>query len=730
MKLKLVLILLVISLGAKADEGMWMPYLLGRNVYEQMVKNGLHLTKEQLYSINKPSVKDAVVLFGNGCSGGIVSKNGLLLSNYHCAYSSLLEVSNAVNNYVRNGYYAHTAAEEIPLPGLSVQFLVEVRDVTVQLKAATEKLSGAARSEKLRHTSGEIIAAAVNGTDYEANIVPVFGGTQQLLFIVARYKDIRLVGVPDQTIGGFGAISDNWEWPRHTGDYAVFRVYTGADGRSAPSKAGNIPLKPKYVLPVSIAGVHKGDFTLVMGYPGNTDRNVMSCRLQLKKNVENPAIMYLRNLKREVLYGRVLTDTLAREQLAPAYVAVNNDYKYIAGENEALLKNDVVSIKAAFERSFQQWSRNKPAYRELLQEYAAHCSQWEPGARHRIFISDGIFAPAIVGFVARMQPLTDMLGNPRTPKEDIAQAMDIARVARNQFIAHEDTLGDRKILAATCYAFYRNIPAEEHPKGFYEQIAQTYGDLDDPDTYTYWAKAIMRNSIVLNTEKWKNFLAHPDLAMLQQDSLLAYCNTFRNNYLQHYREAESRFFLDEARFRQQYQEALAEMESHKDRYPDANNTMRVSFGTVQPYTPRNAVKYDYTCTVQGVLEKYIPGDLQYNLSETYRQRCLTKDFGRYKDKESNDLVTSFITTNDVTGGNSGSPVLNADGALIGIVCDNNYEGLDHKYNFGVTTDRAICVDIRYILWCIDKLGGATEIVKELSIVSAQKTREYTAYQNN
>ncbi|HJT73985.1 MAG TPA: S46 family peptidase [Chitinophaga sp.] len=712
----LLLFLLLAVKFAKADEGMWLPYLLGQQVYNDMVKKGLKLTKEQLYSINKASLKDAIIIFGGGCTGEIVSNQGLIFTNHHCGYDAIATASSVEHNYLKNGFYALDRQQEIPAKGLSVQFLVRVEDVTKKMDSALQDLSGVDRMQKQQKTVADIISETIAGTNYEARILPMFKGNQYLMFVYERYKDIRLVGTPPESIGKFGGDTDNWEWPRHTGDFSIFRVYAGKDGKPAEYSAENVPLKPKHFLPVSIKGIKENDYAMIFGYPGGTNRYESSEGVKLKIEVENPSIVGLRSARLKYMFEQMKKDPAIKLKLASSYAGIANYWKFFDGETKQLVKYNVLGEKQQQEAAFVKWAQGKPEYEHIFEEYTKSYQAWTPYAKHRIYINEGIMGSPLAAFAASLQAVEKALVQPGTSSDAIKQSIQAADKARTAFLEEEDKASDQKILAATCHMFYTDVPASQHPIGFYDAIKAKFGSLDDDNTYRLWSAAILSGTMILNDARWKAFIANPDAVTLQTDPAFAYSSAFIKNFSTKYQPLYNQFVTRNNDLGRAYLKGLLAKEPNKNWYPDANFSMRLSYGQVKSYAPRDAVSYDYVCTMKGVMEKYKPGDYEFDLPANYVSLYNKKDFGQYKDLRKNDIVTCFITTNDITGGNSGSPVLNANGELIGLAFDGNYEALSHKIQFDPVYNRTICVDVRYVLWCIDKLGGASNIISELKLV--------------
>lgn len=712
MKKNLFLLLLLLSVKlVRADEGMWMPYLLGQQVYADMVKKGLKLSKEQLYSINKSSMKDAIIIFGGGCTGEIVSNQGLIFTNHHCGYGAIAAASSVEHNYLKDGFYAQNRAQEIPAKSLSVQFLVRVEDVTEKVEAALKGATATDRNAKFQAASAEIIKAATEGTGYEARVNAMFRGNQYLMFVYERYKDIRLVGTPPESVGKFGGDTDNWEWPRHTGDFSVFRVYTGKDGKPAEYAADNIPLKPKYFLPVSIKGVKENDYAMIFGYPGGTNRYETSLGVKLKIDVENPSLVNLRDIRLKYMFEEMKKDPAVKLQLASSYAGIANYWKFFDGESKQLLKYHVYEDKQQQEAAFKKWAAGKPEFENVFPQYEKIYQAWSPYAKVRVYLTEGILGSPLAAFASSLGALENAI----LKKGDVKAAAAAADAARTSFLKDENKPSDQKIMATTAMMYYTDIPKDQHPVGFYESL-KSYGDLQDEKPYRTWAASVFANTMIFNDAKWKAFISNPDATVLQDDPAYAYSSAFVKNYVGKYLPLYTQFTAENSELGRLYLKGEMQRSPSQFRYPDANFTMRLSYGQVKPYSPRDAVAYDYVTTASGVLEKYVPGDYEFDLPPGYVDLIKKKDFGQYVDAKRKDLVVGFITTNDITGGNSGSPVINGNGELIGLAFDGNYEALSHKLQFDKNLNRTICVDVRYVLWCIEKLGGAKHIINELKIV--------------
>ncbi len=709
----LIVALSINSVSVKADEGMWLVQLIGEKTYADMVKRGLKLSKEQLYSMNNNSIKDAIVLFGGGCTGEIVSKEGLLFTNHHCGYDNIASSSSVEHNYLRDGFWAKSKQEEIACPGLSVQFLVKIEDVTEAVMVKLKDVKPNEITSKLPGILTEMSAKASEGTGYEVRVSSFFKGNQFLQFTYQRYKDVRLVGAPPESIGKFGGDTDNWEWPRHTGDFSIFRVYMSADGKPAEYKADNVPYKPKHFLPVSIKGVNDGDYAMIYGYPGGTNRYETSYGVKLKIDIENPNLVNLRDARLKAMMAEMIKDPAVKIQLASSYAGIANYWKFFDGESKQLIKHNVIAQKEKDEKNFETWAKGKTEYDNLFADIKTTYDAWRPYAKSRVYLNEGILGSPLMGFCANLKNLDDVCSKPNATAEEIAKSTKGIKAAYDRFIKGENTPSDKNILAIVLKAFHQDVDANQQPAAFYSMLQTSYGDLSKDETYQKYAKDVFDNSMALSKEKFETFLAKPDTAALHKDmaykTAMAFVNNFNNNYAKYFKEFQANSYA----LNNKYLKGVLEMKKGQALYPDANQTMRLSYGNVKSYSPRDAVKYKEICTLSGVMEKYKPGDYEFDIPAKLLELISARDYGQYLDKKANDVVVSFITTNDITGGNSGSPVLNAKGELIGLAFDGNYEALSHKIAFDGELNRTICLDVRYLLFVVDKLGGAKNLIDEL-----------------
>ena len=701
-----------------ADEGMWLPLLLGEQVYKDMLKRGLKLKPEQLYSINKASIKDAIVIFGGGCTGEIVSDQGLLFTNHHCGYGAIAAASTVEANYLRDGFWASDKSKEIASKNLSVSFLNRIEDVTAKVMDALGNTASAERNQKLQTFTAELVKATTGGDEFKSAVVAsMFKGNQYFLYVYDIFKDVRLVGTPPESIGKFGGDTDNWEWPRHTGDFSVFRVYMSKDGKPANYSADNVPYKPKHFLPVSIKGFKDGDYSMIFGYPGSTNRYETSFGVKLSTDINNPTLVKLRDMRLKYMFEEMKKSEATKLQLASEYASIANYWKFYDGETKQLLKFDTYGEKQKAEAAFISWAKGKPEYENIFADYEKNYNEWRPYAAHRQYMVEGITGCRLIGAAAAWQNIEALLKRKDYKPEEIERALRAADAGRKNYLANYNLKADQNILASAVMMFYSDIDKNQHPDGFYDGLFKQYNSIE-ASPYKAFAADVFSNSMMTDNNKWAAFMAKPNLDALMNDPAYKVVSAFIKNFNNKYAAKFAAFTAKNNDLGRLYMKGIMEMNPEKVKmmYPDANFTMRVSYGNIKSYQPRDAVKYDFVCTMNGVMAKYKPGDYEFDLPAKFVDLWKNKDYGQYADPVYKDVVVSFITTNDITGGNSGSPVIDANGNLLGLAFDGNYEALSHKLAFDKDLNRTICVDVRYVLWCIEKLGGAKHIVDELKLV--------------
>jgi len=708
-----ILVILVTFSGfqARADEGMWLLPLIEKLNIGTMTSMGLKLTAEDIYSLNKASMKDAIVIFGGGCTGEIVSPEGLLLTNHHCGYGSIQKHSSVEHDYLTNGFWAMNRKEELPNPGLSVTFLVRIEDVTSRVIDKTNTgMTEAERRESVDAESSAITAEAIKDTQYRAMVQPFYGGNQYFLLVYEVYTDVRLVGTPPNSIGKYGHDTDNWMWPRHTGDFSVFRVYMGPDGKPAQYSEDNVPLKPKYYLPVSIRNLQKNDFAMILGYPGGTERYMTSYEVDEAMKITNTNRIKIRGERQDILMKDMVSDPKINIQYASKYSGSSNYWKFSIGQNEGLVRLRTAEKKAAFEADFMKWVKADPARTE---KYGNALSLIENAVKGRAekynvqqYLSE-VFRGSceMISFAGQLVPLEDAL----TAKDSKKVTEIKERVLKNidNFYSNYSYPTDRKVTKALLKLYKADIDPKFWPD-FYVQIDKKFkGNVD-----AYVDDMFLR-SFFTSPEKLKAFLDNPSLKLLQKDPAFIAAKSVSATRSKLQKDLES-YSADLSKGQRTYIAGVMEYTPEKTKYPDANFTMRMTYGKVLDYYPYDAVHYNWYTTIDGVMQKYKKGDYEFDLPQHFIDLYDKKEYGRYAASEGY-MPVCFITDNDITGGNSGSPVINGNGELIGLAFDGNWEAMTGDIAFEPELQRTICVDIRYVLWVMDIYAGAGHLLKEMDI---------------
>lgn len=704
------------TFNAFSDEGMWLPHLLKQLNEKDMKAMGFKLSADDIYSVNKKSMKDAVVLFGRGCTGEVISNEGLLLTNHHCGFGQIQDHSDVSHDYLTNGFWAKERKDELRNPGLTVTFIIEVKDVTAEiLKSVTSNMSESERENAITAASLPLIAKAVEGSHYEAIIKPMFGGNEYLLFVTETFKDVRLVGAPPMHIGNFGKDSDNWTWPRHTGDFSMFRIYAGKDNKPADYSPDNIPFQPRHFFPISLKGVKENDFTMVYGFPARTNEYLHSEAVDLTINHSSPVKVALRDVRLKTMKASMDTNQTIFIQYADKYSGVANYWKKWAGEAKGLKKADAITRKKVFENKFDERTKtqsNLLEYDGLTDKLGQLYLKLKPIQLELDLFSDGILSNEILRYANNFNKLYTAL---QENKKEQAQAA-AADLSKNvdPFFKDYNKLLDARLIAQSFYQVYQIKPNFIAP----EQV-EIIKQEKDIQKWDVWALQQLNSSYFQSKAMVKELLnktPEVQLEILQKDVIfqmaLFYYSYYRNQVLAPYNEINSQI----TSLNRKYIQAQRLAFPNKKFYPDANQTLRVAFGKAEGYQPSDAVNFSYFTTADGILEKNNNGATDHKIDERLRTLIQNKDFGRYADKKTKKLHTCFAASNHTTGGNSGSPVLNAYGQLIGTNFDRNWEGTMSDIFYDINQVRNITLDIRYTLWVIDKYAGASHLLNEMEII--------------
>ncbi|MFO7614271.1 MAG: S46 family peptidase [Bacteroidales bacterium] len=708
--LALILCSTLYALSLLADEGMWIPSLLGEQKLDDMRKRGLRLSAEDIYSINQSSLKDAIVLFGRGCTGAIVSDEGLLLTNHHCGSGSIRRHSAVEHDYLTDGFWAMSKEEELPNTGLTVTLLKRMEDVTDRVLAAVKPgMTEAERQNAIDEVSKAMIKEATADSHYSAVVRPLFSGNQYYLYVNEVFRDVRLVGAPPFAIGSFGGDTDNWMWPRHTGDFTVFRIYADSNNMPADYNKNNIPYKPARSLEISLAGVDKGDFTMVFGYPASTRQYLPSDMVELIASVSNPQKIEIRRKKLDIMGADMNADPKVRIQYASKYQGVANAWKKWIGESRGLNRFDAAGKKQAFEKEFTEWAETYgTAYTDVLPAYRQLVAEMTPVQSWIDHFSEAIWSHDMIRYAAGYRSLSGM--DKSATGEEVQKAVDRLMNGADGFFKDYNQPTDKKLFIAMMEHFRNSVSPGGLPDIYSEIDRKFNGDIG---AFADWAynKTFMKDEAHV-----KDFLSKYKASKRKRilnDPFYRVMTSFSEKYIDSYSDVYQHLSTRQDSLQRLYMKAILEMQEGRLLLADANYTLRVSYGVVNDYYPRDAVYYYYQTTLEGIMEKDDPGIYDYRVPDRLKALYESGDFGQYG--EDGNLFVCFTAANHTTGGNSGSPVLNADGQLIGLNFDRNWEGTMSDIMYDPDMCRNIVVDIRYCLFIIDKYAGATHLVEEMKI---------------
>ncbi|WP_273273738.1 S46 family peptidase [Maribacter polysiphoniae] len=712
-KIFLAIIAFIISFtSVMADEGMWFLMHIERLNYRDMQKMGLQLTPEEIYSINNQSLKDAIVQFNGGCTASIVSDSGLVLTNHHCGYDAIAELSTAEQNHLKNGFWAGSLKEEMKPESLYVRFFVRMDDVTKRMLAqVNDSMSEKEREAALNKEIAKIEQENSEGGKYTVSVRSFYQGNEFYYFVYEDYNDVRLVGTPPENVGKYGGDTDNWEWPRHTGDFSLFRVYADKDGKPAEYATDNVPLKAKYHLPVSIKGVKENDFAMILGYPGRTNRWMPASGVEQNVNYAYPAWVEGSKLSMDVMKKYMDEDESINLMYASSYASIANYWKNRAGMIKALTEHKTVEKKRKMEKKFVKWANkkaNKAMYGNVIENINNYYNLTNEKAKQANYLISLLRSSKFAVLPNRIgQNLEYYIGQNEAKREELKPRLNALIVSsyKDFYLPLE-----KEVLAKQLglYASKSNYPLPE--------IVAEIGGKNNND-FTSYVNTIFDESIFISKEKVEAFIENPDATVLANDPLYK----LSGQLLDKYRESPEELEQPENDFQASFRllvKGLRESGLSDIKYPDANSTLRLSYGKVRalPADSRNDANVNNYTTLKGMINKYKPNDSEFDLEQSMLDIYEKKDYGRYAN-ELGQLPVNFLTDNDITGGNSGSPVVNGKGELIGLAFDGNIEAMAGDVIFDSNLQRTINVDIRYVLWLIDKYANAKHIVDELTVVT-------------
>ncbi len=717
-KTALILLLLILhSSFLNAEEGMWIPLLLEKLNIRQMQDMGLKLSAEDIYSVNHSSLKDAIVQFGGGCTAEIISAEGLILTNYHCGIGAIQRHSSLNHDYLANGFWAQSLEEELPSPGITATRLIRIEDVTSQVLCGVEAgMNQLQRNQMIKQNSDVIEAQAMKGTSYEAKVRSFFYGNQYYLIVNEVFRDIRLVGAPSSRIGKFGGDTDNWVWPRHTGDFSIFRIYAGKDNNPADYSKSNVPYQPKAFLPISLKGYHKNDFTFIFGYPGSTREYLSSYAVEQIAFKENPVRIALRQKRLDIINAAMDQDHLVRIQYTAKVNGIANFWKKMIGETKGIKRLKTVDIKKESERIFQKWAEATPernvAYGSLLGRFEKLYHEYLPVDLSSIYITEGGQSIESVRYASGFRELVRLSKKNTTTPEDLSKAIENLRKASLDFFKNFNSGLDLRVMTVLLKEMNQQMNQQFYPDIFRETEKKFGGNFEAYSRYIFAQSFLVDSARVL---RFLDNFKPSGYKKIEKDPLFRLMSSIYSRYEMDILPLTFNFNRQIDSLQRIYMAGQMELDKSRRFYPDANGTLRISYGRINNYQPADAVTYGYYTTLSGVMQKEDSTIYDYGVDQKLKALIDQQDFGPYIDQDSS-MHVAFIASNHTTGGNSGSPVLNADGHLIGINFDRNWEGTMSDLNYDPGQCRNISLDIRYCLLIIDKYAGAQRLIREMKII--------------
>ena len=711
----LLIVLLFSTVFSSADEGMWLPQLLQQMNAAEMRLKGLQIPIEEIYSANKNSLKDAVVLFGGGCTGEIISAQGLMLTNHHCGFGQIQEHSTLENNYLRDGFWAMTMKEELPCPGLTATFIIRMEDVTTSFTKALENLTEEQRNAKIKEISATLEKKAIEGTHYEARVRQFYSGNEFILIVSETFNDVRLVGAPPSSIGKFGGDTDNWMWPRHTGDFSMFRVYAGKDNKPAAYSTENVPFVPRHFFSISTKGVQQDDFTMVYGFPGRTQEYISSYQVSTIVEVTNPNRIKVRTARLEVMGESMRSSEALHLKYADKQSGVSNAWKKWKGESKGLLAAKGLEKKQAFEIDFKSWYSKSDAlskkYTMVLPSIETLYKNTRPYLSANDYYAEAAFGIELISYAMGLKNLVEMTLSEKPDTAKIRMEAEAYKVGVAGYFKDYDMNTDRKMMATLLKIFNEGVADSLKPEYFTVLRKRYHSD------FVKLADVIFAKSDLDEEGEMAELFAKfgkSSAKEIKSDPAYQLADALLTFYRSRVADKVKSFNADLTLLNRLYMEGQKEMQPEKKLYPDANSTLRLAYGQVRGYEARDAVYFNFQTDLDGIMEKYIPGDEEFDLPTRLVELHKSKDYGRYG--VNGTVPVAFIATNHTTGGNSGSPVLNAKGNLIGTNYDRVWEGTMSDILFNPEICRNITLDIRYTLFIVDKFAGAKRLIDEMDIV--------------